>query len=37
MTEWFGRPVRHVKDVEVSHRFYVDLLGFTSPGRDVNL
>ena len=33
MTEWFARPVLHVKDVEVSLRFYVDLLGFTSPWR----
>jgi catechol 2,3-dioxygenase-like lactoylglutathione lyase family enzyme len=33
MTEWFARPVLHVKDVEVSLRFYVNLLGFTSPWR----
>jgi uncharacterized glyoxalase superfamily protein PhnB len=33
MTEWFARPVLHVKDVEVSLRFYVDQLGFTSPWR----
>jgi uncharacterized glyoxalase superfamily protein PhnB len=33
MTEWFARPVLHVKDVEVPLRFYVDLLGFTSPWR----
>jgi len=31
MTDWFARPVLHVKDVETSLRFYVDLLGFTSP------
>jgi catechol 2,3-dioxygenase-like lactoylglutathione lyase family enzyme len=33
MTEWFARPVLHVKDVEASLRFYVDQLGFTSPWR----
>jgi catechol 2,3-dioxygenase-like lactoylglutathione lyase family enzyme len=33
MTEWFARPVLHVTDVEVSLRFYVDRLGFTSPWR----
>jgi catechol 2,3-dioxygenase-like lactoylglutathione lyase family enzyme len=33
MTEWFARPVLHVKDVDASLRFYVDLLGFTSPWR----
>jgi catechol 2,3-dioxygenase-like lactoylglutathione lyase family enzyme len=33
MTEWFARPVLHVKDVEASLRFYVNLLGFTSPWR----
>jgi len=31
MTDWFARPVLHVKDVEASLRFYVDQLGFTSP------
>ena len=31
MTDWFARPVLHVKDVEASLRFYVDGLGFTSP------
>jgi catechol 2,3-dioxygenase-like lactoylglutathione lyase family enzyme len=31
MTDWFARPVLHVNDVEASLRFYVDLLGFTSP------
>jgi catechol 2,3-dioxygenase-like lactoylglutathione lyase family enzyme len=30
MTDWFARPVLHVKDVEASLRFYVDQLGFTS-------
>ena len=33
MTDWFARPVLHVKDVEVSLRFYVGGLGFTSPWR----
>jgi catechol 2,3-dioxygenase-like lactoylglutathione lyase family enzyme len=33
MTEWFARPVLHVKDVEASLRFYVDQLGFTNPWR----
>jgi uncharacterized glyoxalase superfamily protein PhnB len=33
MTDWFARPVLHVKDVEASLRFYVDGLGFTSPWR----
>jgi catechol 2,3-dioxygenase-like lactoylglutathione lyase family enzyme len=33
MTEWFARPVLHVKDVEASLRFYVDRLGFTIPWR----
>jgi catechol 2,3-dioxygenase-like lactoylglutathione lyase family enzyme len=33
MTEWFARAVLHVKDVEASLRFYVNLLGFTSPWR----
>ena len=31
MTDWFARPVLHVKDVETSLRFYVNQLGFTSP------
>jgi catechol 2,3-dioxygenase-like lactoylglutathione lyase family enzyme len=31
MTDWFARPVLHVKDVEASLRFYVDRLGFTCP------
>ena len=33
MTEWFARPVLHVKDVEASLHFYVNRLGFTSPWR----
>ena len=33
MTDWFARPVLHVKDVDASVRFYVNLLGFTSPWR----
>ena len=33
MTDWFARPVLHVKDVDASLRFYVDLLGFTSSWR----
>ena len=33
MTDWFARPVLHVKDVEASLCFYVSRLGFTSPWR----
>jgi catechol 2,3-dioxygenase-like lactoylglutathione lyase family enzyme len=33
MTDWFARPVLHVKDVEASLLFYVDRLAFTSPWR----
>ena len=33
MTDWFARPVLHVKDVEASLRFYSDQLAFTSPWR----
>jgi catechol 2,3-dioxygenase-like lactoylglutathione lyase family enzyme len=33
MTDWFARPVLHVKDVEASLLFYVDRLGFTIPWR----
>ncbi len=33
MTDWFARPVLHVKDVDASLRFYIDQLGFTSPWR----
>lgn len=32
MTEWFARPILHVKDVDASLRFY-ESLGFTSPWR----
>ncbi|MGH9560058.1 MAG: VOC family protein [Terracidiphilus sp.] len=31
MTEWFTRPILSAADVEVSLRFYLDKLGFTSP------
>jgi catechol 2,3-dioxygenase-like lactoylglutathione lyase family enzyme len=33
MTDWFARPILHVKDVDASLGFYVNLLGFTSPWR----
>jgi catechol 2,3-dioxygenase-like lactoylglutathione lyase family enzyme len=33
MTDWFARPVFSVANVEASLRFYIDLLGFTSPWR----
>jgi catechol 2,3-dioxygenase-like lactoylglutathione lyase family enzyme len=33
MTDWFARPVLHVKDVEASLRFYISQLGFTCPWR----
>jgi len=33
MTDWFARPVLHVRDVDASLRFYVDRLGFTGPWR----
>ena len=33
MTDWFARPVLHVKDVDASLSFYVNLLGFTNPWR----
>ena len=33
MTDWFARPVLHVRDVEASLRFYVEQLGFTIPWR----
>jgi catechol 2,3-dioxygenase-like lactoylglutathione lyase family enzyme len=33
MTDWFARPILHVRDVEAALRFYVDQLGFTSPWR----
>ncbi len=31
MTDWFARPILHVKDVAASLRFYCNRLGFTSP------
>ncbi len=33
LTDWFARPILHVKDVDVSLSFYESLLGFTSPWR----
>ena len=33
VTDWFARPVLHVKDVDASIRFYVNLLGFANPWR----
>src|ERR1700751_5272912 len=33
MTEWFARPILNVTDIQVSLRFYVEQLGFTSPWR----
>ncbi len=33
MTDWFARPVLHVKDVEASLGFYVNRLGFTNTWR----
>jgi hypothetical protein len=33
MTDWFARPVLHVKDVEASLSFYVNQLGFMNPWR----
>jgi catechol 2,3-dioxygenase-like lactoylglutathione lyase family enzyme len=33
MTDWFARPVLHVKDVEASLLFYVNRLGFSNPWR----
>jgi catechol 2,3-dioxygenase-like lactoylglutathione lyase family enzyme len=33
MADWFARPILHVKDVDASLRFYVNMLGFTSPWR----
>lgn len=33
MTDWFTRPVLHVRDVEASLRFYVERLGFETAWR----
>jgi hypothetical protein len=33
MTDWFGRPLLHVIDVEALAPFYGDRPGFTSPLR----
>ncbi len=33
MSDWFTRPVLHVRDVEASLCFYVDRLGFSIPWR----
>jgi len=33
MTDWFGRPILNVADVDASLHFYIDKLGFTSPWR----
>ena len=33
MTDWFARPVLHVRDVDASLDFYINQLGFTSPWR----
>ena len=33
MTDWFARPVLHVKDLKTSLHFYIDRLGFTCPWR----
>jgi catechol 2,3-dioxygenase-like lactoylglutathione lyase family enzyme len=33
VTDWFARPILHVKDVDASIGFYVNQLGFTSPWR----
>jgi catechol 2,3-dioxygenase-like lactoylglutathione lyase family enzyme len=33
MTDWFARPILHIKDVDASLSFYVNMLGFTSPWR----
>lgn len=30
-TDWFARPVLHVRNVEASLRFYVNRLGFATP------
>jgi len=33
VTDWFARPVLHVRDVEASLLLYVNRLGFTNPWR----
>ena len=33
MTDWFARPVLHVRDVEAALIYYMNQLGFTSPWR----
>ncbi len=33
MIDWFARPILHVKHVDASLSFYVNMLGFTSPWR----
>lgn len=33
MTDWFARPVLHVRDVDASLGFYIERLGFTCPWR----
>ncbi len=33
VTDWFARPVLHVKNVDASLSFYMNQLGFTSPWR----
>jgi uncharacterized glyoxalase superfamily protein PhnB len=33
MTDWFARSILHVDNVDASLRFYMNLLGFTSPWR----
>jgi uncharacterized glyoxalase superfamily protein PhnB len=33
VTDWFARPVLHVRDVQSSLAFYIDRLGFTNPWR----
>ena len=33
VTDWFARPVLHVKNVDASLSFYINQLGFTSPWR----
>jgi catechol 2,3-dioxygenase-like lactoylglutathione lyase family enzyme len=33
MTEWFARPILHVRDVDASLHFFENTLGFTIPWR----